>query len=88
MQEQTKEEVKPIKGKITKLNKEKGWGFIISNEMKFVKFFFHWTALAQGTRQFTDLEPGMKCEFIPIDLVNDPLNPTRGPKAIKIRIIE
>ncbi len=84
--DQTKSE-----GKIIKVQKERGFGFIISREHQFVKFFFHWTGLIQDTKNFKDLEEGMKVKFIPI--LND-ANPegeskiSRGPRAIQIEIIE
>jgi len=75
-----------IKGKIIKVHPS-GYGFIISDEIKFVKFFFHWTGLSQNTK-FPELKPGMKVEFVPINL--DELrdgNINRGPRAIKIEVI-
>ena len=81
-------------GKIIKVQKEKGFGFIISNEHKFTKFFFHWTGLVQ-TVKFTDLTEGMKVKFIPIlndtevvtDMKTGKAKPNRGPRAIQIEVI-
>lgn len=73
-------------GKIIKVQKEKGFGFIISKDHKFVKFFFHWTGLIQTTVKFEDLTEGMKVKFIPImESANKKKN--RGPRAIQIEVI-
>ena len=83
-----KEEQKKVIGKISKLH-DSGWGFIISDEIKFTKFFFHWTGLAQNTKKFLDLRTGMKVKFIPINL-NEVLpegEEKKGPRAIKIEVI-
>lgn len=81
-------------GKIIKVQHEKGFGFIISPEHKFVKFFFHWTGLVHNTKKFTELTAGMKVKFIPI-LENKEFKSSeakesiqsRGPRAIQIEVI-
>lgn len=80
------EKIDKVIGKISKVDKT-GWGFILSEEHKFTKFFFHWTGLIQGTKKFPELEAGMKVKFVP--LMNNP-NPEkdRGPRAIQIEVIE
>lgn len=83
------DEPRRIRGKIT-MTHEKGYGFIISEEMKFIKFFFHWTALNQDTLRFPELKTGMEVEFTPY--MNDTPNPDKpdrvqGPRAIKINVI-
>lgn len=78
-QEEVKENTE-LKGRIIKVNTEEGYGFIISSERKFVKFFFHWTGLQQTTKAFKDLKVGEKVLFTPLDSV-------RGPRAIQIKII-
>lgn len=77
-----------IIGRITKVS-ERGYGFIISDEMKFIKFFFHWTELTQNTKKFTELEAGMRVKFIPINLEEKEVEgqEKRGPRAIKIEVI-
>lgn len=78
-----------ITGKITKVHREGGWGFIISEEIKFTKFFFHWTGLSQDTLKFPELQAGMKVKFVPINLTEEVKEgeKKRGPRAIKIEVI-
>ena len=81
-------DVKRIKGKIIKVHPD-GYGFIISEEMKFIKFFFHWTSLNHSTKKFNELKSGMKVEFIPVlneEIVTDD-EKKKGPHAIKIDVI-
>ncbi len=78
------EEKKPekvLEGKIIKVS-TKGWGFIIAKDIPFVRIFFHWTALTQDTKKFTELERNMNVSFVPVDKGN------RGFHAIKVRVIE
>lgn len=79
-----------ITGKIIKIDR-KGWGFITSEEIKFTKFFFHWTALEQSSKKFLELNTGMEVKFIPIDLekpIDDKdIERYRGPRAIKVEVI-
>lgn len=84
-----REEQKKVIGRITKVS-DRGYGFIISDEMKFIKFFFHWTGLVQNTKKFTELTAGMKVKFIPINIDNEKEvegQEKRGPRAIKIEVI-
>lgn len=77
-----------IIGRITKIH-ESGWGFLISEEIKFTKFFFHWTGLAQDTLKFPELKTGMRVKFIPIRLEEVVIEgeKKKGPGAIKIEVI-
>lgn len=70
-----------ITGKIFYLNEQEGWGFIVSNEIKFTRIFFHWSSLNQDTLHFTELKKGMIVEFTPKD------HDTRGWRGIKIKVI-
>lgn len=70
-----------IKGKIIHLAKNAGWGFISSHDIKFTRIFFHWTALEQDTKHFTELEKGMEVEFNPKDYGD------KGWRAIHIKVI-
>ena len=76
------------KGKIIKVQKEKGYGFIISPDHRFIKFFFHWTGLSQTTKNFTELNEGMNVEFLPIFPDVSETEQKRGPRAIQIEVIE
>lgn len=73
---------KPIRGTISFLNKERGWGFIQSPELVFTRIFFHWLGLAGNTHSFPELQKGAKVEFIAQKI------PGRGWRAIKIKVIE
>ena len=75
--------VDPITGK-----KKGGYGFIISPEHMFTKFFFHWTAMIQGEKTFPDLTEGTKVKFIPILMSLDKEGNNRGPRAIQVEVIE
>jgi len=86
MEERLEEEHKRIRGKITKLDKS-GWGFILSNEDRFKRFFFHWSALNPGTLNFTDLCKGMTVEFNPVHYF-DRDGEDKGWRAYKIDVIE
>lgn len=72
---------------IPELGKKGGYGFLISEDHPFVKFFFHWTGLTQTTKKFPELEEGMKVKFIPI-LESKDKEANRGPRAIQIEVIE
>jgi cold shock CspA family protein len=69
-----------ITGKITKLH-ERGWGFITSQEKKFTRIFFHWSALEQDTLNFTQLRVGMRVTFYLKEF------PDRGFRAVKMRVL-
>lgn len=77
----TQETAKPTIGRIWKVS-EKGWGFIISQEIPFTKIFFHWTYLIRDTLKFPELEKGMMVEFVPADRGEN------GIHAIKIRVLD
>ena len=70
------------RGKIFKIQSEKGYGFISSKEIPFTRIFFHWSALMPDTLNFKKLKEGMLVEF------NATGNPEKGTRAIKIRVIE
>lgn len=70
-----------VNGKIIRLS-PRGYGFIISQEIPFTRFFFHWTELHQNTKKFTELTEGMKVEFVPMNINN------RGWRALRVRVIE
>jgi cold shock CspA family protein len=70
-----------ITGKIFFLNEDEGWGFISSNDLKFTRIFFHWSALEQDTFHFTQLKKGMEVEFTPKEYEE------RGWRAIRIKVI-
>lgn len=73
-------------GKIIKVQREKGFGFIISPEHKYVKFFFHWTGLIQSTLKFTELSEGMKVKFVSIlESINNQEVKSKGPTPFKLR---
>jgi CspA family cold shock protein len=63
-----------LKGKIKRLIRERGFGFIIAENGKEV--FFHRSALAEGN--FDALEEGASVEF---DLERGP----KGPRAIGVK---
>lgn len=69
-----------ITGKIIKVSDD-GWGFIISQELKFTRIFFHWTSLKQNTKKFTELERGMKVTFTPVEVKD------KGWRAIRIEVL-
>lgn len=70
-----------IQGKIIKIAKEGGWGFISSKEKKFTRIFFHWSSLNQDTLHFTELRKGMTVEF-ELSQYQD-----KGWRAIKIEVV-
>lgn len=72
-----------IRGKITKVNKEKGYGFITSKEKPFVKIFFYWEELKPTSKPFLELEKHMEVEF---DLIN--WRDSGQWRAIRIEVIE
>ena len=71
----------PIQGRITFLSEE-GWGFILSDAIKFTRIFFHWTELSRKTMNYKDLKRDMKVSFIAIDV------PDKGWRAIRIEVID
>jgi cold shock CspA family protein len=70
-----------IEGKIIKVNEDRGFGFIVSEERRFVRFFFHWTALKGDTLNFSELSKGMKVRFT--ESKTD-----RGHRAVQIEVLE
>lgn len=66
-------------GKIVKL--DKGWGFIVSRELPYKRIFFHWSALNQDTRNFTELTKGDEVEFETLEIAG------RGIRAIRIKVL-
>lgn len=72
---------RPTIGRIWKVS-EKGWGFVISQEIPFTKIFFHWTYLIRDTLKFPEIQKGMMVEFTPVDRGEN------GIHAIKIRVLE
>lgn len=73
-------EAAKITGKIIKVSEE-GWGFIISQDIKFTRIFFHWTSLVHDTLKFPELKRGMQVEFVPVD------KGERGYHAIKVKVV-
>lgn len=71
-----------LNGKIIKVSKDEGWGFISSREIAFTRIFFHWTALVQDTLKFPELRTGMQVEFTPMEVQD------KGWRAIHVRVIE
>lgn len=51
------------RGTILSINEKRGFGFIQSPAKPFVRIYFHWTFLVQGTLNFAELKRGMKVEF-------------------------
>lgn len=75
-------EMKKLNGKIIKVSKDEGWGFISSRDIAFTRIFFHWTALVQDTLKFTELKTGMHVEFTPMEVQE------KGWRAIHVKVIE
>jgi len=66
-----------MKGKVKMFNKEKGFGFITSDEGKDV--FFHYSELVM--EGFKNIEAGAEVEFVEEES-------ERGPRATKVTKIE
>lgn len=73
-------EGKVVKGKIIKVQEDKGYGFIVTPELRFTRVFFHWSGLVQDTLNFADLKKGMEVEFTLHKA-------TESWKAIKIKVM-
>lgn len=71
---------KVVRGKITKLDPKEGWGFLASDELKFTRIFFHWSALRKI--HFDTLKVGMEMEFKAVDI------PEKGWRAFNIHPIK
>lgn len=69
-------------GKITGINKTRGYGFISSKEIPFTRIFFHWTGLLNETINFLELEKGMEVEFETTEF------PDKGTRATRIDVFE
>lgn len=85
MEEDKKDKVieereKLVTGKITKLGQ--GWGFVSSRDIPYTRIFFHWTALRQDTRNFTELTKGMFLEFKAVRYERD------GWRALNIYVVD
>ncbi len=81
-------DIKRIEGKIIHLDEE-GWGFFSSDEVKYERIFFHWSALSKGERNFKFLVRGMRCEFDCV-YIKASLDgqPDKGWRALKIKVID
>jgi cold shock CspA family protein len=73
---------KRIIGKIIKLNKDGGWGFISSKDIPFTRIFFHWSALVQDTLNFIELKTKMEVEFTPYEYKD------QGWRAKNVKVLE
>lgn len=67
-------------GKIFHLNKEKGWGFLTSHDVPFVRIYFHWSALIQKTKKFLELNIGDEVEF-------EVKESEQGTTAIRMKVV-
>ena len=68
-------------GKITRIVRDRGFGFIQSSESS-EEVFFHTTSLVAG--RFDDLKEGQNVEF---NLQPDPRNPSRS-RAADVRLAD
>jgi hypothetical protein len=82
--ENNKPEEKEITGRITAIF-DKGYGFIISPDLKFTRIFFHWTALRQDTLRFDQIKKGMFCNFIAKEITDK--EGVKQMRAFKVKII-
>lgn len=73
-------EGKRIQGKIIKLDSDRGYGFIVSHDLKFIRIYFHWSALVHNTKTFNELTKGMVVEF------EAKYYPEQGWRALRIEI--
>lgn len=73
-------------GTILSINEKRGFGFIQSEVKPFVRIYFHWTFLVQGTLNFTELKRGMKVEFT-LARGHDSKG-VETDRAIKVKVIE
>ena len=74
-----------VKGKIVKLDKENGWGFIVSPELRFKRIYFHWSALSP-TLDFIKLSIGDMLTFTPTEYTDPKTNEYKGWRAYKIEL--
>lgn len=80
-----------MRGKIVKVDKKGGWGFISSFEVPFTRIFFHWVDLKSSTKNMLELKRGMDVEFEVIDHPYKNKNNDKeviGKRAIKIEVID
>lgn len=75
-----------LKGKIIKVDMERGYGFITSKEVPFTRIFFHWTSLLQDTKNFAELSKNMDVEFTKQELMDEETK-QKKIRAIKIRVL-
>lgn len=81
-------DIKRIEGKIIHLDEE-GWGFFSSDEVKYERIFFHWSALSKGERNFKFLERGMRCTFDCVYIkASQDGQPDKGWRALKIKVTD
>jgi cold shock CspA family protein len=69
-----------LTGKITKIKRDDGWGFIQSENMPFTRFHFFWSALLHSTKEFKEVNNGDSVEFTPMKDHN-------GWHALKIKVL-
>lgn len=81
-------DIKRIEGKIIHLDEE-GWGFFSSDEVKYERIFFHWSALSKGERNFKFLERGMRCTFDCVYIKSSQDGQLdKGWRALKIKVTD
>lgn len=73
-------------GTIIHINKEGGYFFIVSRELKFTRIFAYWSALVPSTLNFSQLTKGMKVWFNAIRYVDPNTKIDKGIRAIKIDV--
>lgn len=73
-------------GTIIHINKDEGYFFIISRELKFTRIFAHWSALVPSTLHFAQLTKGMKVWFNAMRYVDPNTKVDKGIRAIKIDV--
>lgn len=68
-----------MRGKIVRLVREKGFGFIKASDTG-LEHFFHRSGLQQTTKRFDELVEGQRVEFTETD-------GQKGPRAIEVRVL-
>lgn len=76
-----------LKGKILKTYPG-GYGFIISEERKFTRFYFYWTALRNRTKNFIDIRPNDPVEFEPFEYIDNKTGENKGWRAKDIEVLD
>lgn len=88
----SEEEINPIntkyKGKIFFINSEAGWGFITSQQIKFRRIYFYWTALDPNGIKFEELHKGAEVEFEASEFIDKITNENKGWRAKFIKVIK